>query len=43
LVERNHDLHPVSDETIFAENDHVFVFSDYEALNIIAGENKSKI
>ena len=32
LVERNHDLHPVSDETIFAENDHVFVFSDYEAL-----------
>ena len=32
LVERNHDLHPVGDETIFAENDHVFVFSDYEAL-----------
>jgi len=32
LVERNHDLHPVSDGTIFAEKDLVFMFSDYEAL-----------
>ncbi len=42
LVKRDHDLLPVTDETIFEENDHVFMFSSYEALNIIAGKNKSK-